>query len=204
MGLPEDDGAGAATNRHGIHDRGKALPFPRREWDLKIRHDTVAVSSVLFTIALLMQAPPMIEFSRATHETKFREIATGAEGSAVGDQIAIPNDFAPVGIASLTIIAIGLVVTWTGYIKGFRWTYFVMFVIVWLWAFPVLMLPLVQLYPIWRTVEWIALIKGAISENGVGRATVGPVVAFLLMLIALVLPLKTFLGGRRSQASPDT
>lgn len=171
---------------------------------MKIRHDAVAISSVLFTVALLMLAPSMFDLASTTHQARFRDIATGAEASAVGDQIAIPNYYAPLGIASLTIIAIGLVVTWTGYIKGIRWTYFVMFVIAWLWAFPVLILPsLLQLYPSWRSLEWVGLVKDAISEDGMARATLEPAVAFLLMLLALVLPVKTFILGRGvSQGGP--
>jgi len=144
-----------------------------------------------------MMAPEMYSWAGVTHQSRFRDIATGADASAVGDQIAIPNYFAPLGFASLTIIAVGLVVTWTGYIKGLRWTYFVMFVIVWLWAFPALVLPL--LHPVissWRTLEWIRLIKEAISEDGVARAILEPFVVFLFMLIALILPVKTFILGR--------
>jgi hypothetical protein len=177
---------------------------------LKIRHDAVAISSVLFTVALLMLAPSMFDLASTTHQARFRDIATGAEASAVGDQIAIPNYYAPLGFASLTIIAIGLVVTWTGYIKGIRWTYFVMFVIVWLWAFPVLLLPF---FFVWRAMvswvqtlgpyDWIRLIKDAISENGMERAYLEAFVAFLLMLLALVLPVKTFILGRGvSQGGP--
>jgi len=164
---------------------------------LKIRRDALAASSMLFTVALLLLAPSMFALAGTTHQARFRDIATGAEASAVGDQIAIPNYYAPLGFASLTIIAIGLVVTWTGYIKGSRWTYSVMFVIVWLWAFPVLMLPLLLVViPSWRTLEWIRMVKEAITMNGVARGILEPFVAFLLMVLALVLPAKTFILGK--------
>jgi len=177
---------------------------------LKIRHDALALSSILFTVALLMLAPSMFALAGTTHQARFRDIATGADASAVGDQIAIPNYYAPLGFASLTIIAVGLVVTWTGYIKGIRWTYFVMFVIVWLWVFPVLMLPF---FFVWRAMvswvqtlgpyDWIRLIKDAISKNGIERDILESFVALLLMLLAIVLPVKTFIGGRGdAQAGP--
>ena len=166
---------------------------------MKIRRDALAASSMLFTVALLLLAPSMFALAGTTHQARFRDIATGADGSAVGDQIAIPNNWAPLAFASLTIIAIGLVVTWTGYIKGSRWTYFVMFVIVWLWAFPVLVLPLLLVViPSWRTLEWIRMVKEAISMNGVARGILEPFVAFLLMVLALALPFKTLIRGRRS------
>jgi hypothetical protein len=164
---------------------------------LKIRRDALAVSSILFTVALLMLAPTAFELANVTHQRRFRDIATGAEASAVGDQIAIPNYYAPLGFASLTIIAIGLVVTWTGYIKGARWTYSVMFVIVWLWAFPVIMLPPLHglIIPLWRTLDWIRMVKEAISMNGAERDILESFAAFLLMVLALALPAKTFLVG---------
>jgi hypothetical protein len=70
------------------------------------------------------------------------------------DQTAIPIDesvpgfgiamraLSNFGVASLVIILIGLIVTWLGYIQRIRWTWFVMFVIAWFWAFPLLVLPL--------------------------------------------------------------
>ena len=112
----------------------------------------------------------------------------------VKDQVTIINDYAFVGFASLTIIAIGLIVTWTGYIKGVRWTWFVMFVIVWVWAFPVLVLPL--FYP-WSRYSWISITQlfantfaSAIHESGIARTVVKVALEFLLMVLALVLPVK--------------
>jgi len=115
--------------------------------------------------------------------------------AAIADQVAIPNWYAAVGITSLAIIAIGLIVTWAGYIKGVRWTWFVMFVIVWVWAFPVLLLPYLQL---WRNVvaitEWL---PDAIKQSGPSRDFVEVVLIFVLMVLALVLPVKTlFLGAK--------
>jgi len=43
------------------------------------------------------------------------------------------------GILSLTIILTGLIVIWAGYVKRIRWTWFVMFTIVFGWAFTELM-----------------------------------------------------------------
>jgi hypothetical protein len=170
---------------------------------LKIGHDAVGLSSILFTVGLLILAPSMFDFAKSTYQTRFRDIATNEEASLAGDQVLIPNYSAPLGISSLTIIAIGLVVTWTGFVKAIRWTLFVMFVIVWLWAFPVLVLP--YFYP-WRIAgsiaqafgpsEWIRTLKGAINERGMARAFLESLVAFVLMVVALILPAKTFLLGR--------
>ena len=174
---------------------------------MKIRHDAVAVSSVLFTLAFLMLTPPMINSARATHQSRFRDVSVEAQAGVAWDQVVIPNYSAPLGITSLAIIAIGLVVTWAGYIKGLRWTWLVMLVIAWVWALPVLVLP--------NFSPWggIALVSpsslASMTRDGlragplsfIARAILKAVLAFLLMVLALVLPLKTFIPRRRDRPS---
>ena len=108
---------------------------------MKIRRNALAISSILFTLALLVLMPIMMNWALVTHQSRFQDITIYPDAAIPGDQVVIPNYYAPIGITSLTIIVIGLVVTWGGYIKGVRWSWFVMFVIVWLWALPVLVLP---------------------------------------------------------------
>lgn len=165
------------------------------KWDMKIRRDVLAVSSVLFSIALLILAPAML-----------RAAATLRESSLWGysvDTLDWPqNCFAPAGFTSLAVILTGLIVTWTGYIRGVRWTWLVMFVVVWIWAFPVLMLP--YLLPR-RGLETVAQsFAGTISRNGVERSFLEIVLAFMLMLLALALPLKTFFLGPKIGPSEPT
>ena len=145
---------------------------------MKIRRDAVAVSSILFTLALLILTPAMLTNARTEPRIQ------------VKDQVTIFDDYAFVGFASLAIIAIGLIVTWTGYIKGVRWTWFVMFVIVWVWAFPVfLWLPYLQhLRNAVPITQWL---PDAIKESGPPRDFVEVVLIFLLLVLALVLPVKT-------------
>jgi hypothetical protein len=171
-----------------------------RRWDLRIRRSAVAVSGILFTLALLVLTPAMLEDARVTHEARFRDIMNEPP-AAITDQVAIPNWYAPVGITSVAVIAIGLIVTWAGYIKGVRWTWFVMFVIVWVWAFPGLVLPF--FYP-WNSTASIAQMLGsAIHESlhagpyrALSRTFLEVVLVFLLMVVALVLPVKTFILGQ--------
>lgn len=169
---------------------------------MKIRHDAVAVSSILFTVAFLMLTPPVISSARSTHQTRFRNISSETEAAIPGDQVVIPNHRAPLGIASLAIIAIGLVVTWAGYIKVVRWTWFVMFVIVWLWAFPVLMIQ--YFYPWIGVADFSQSLASTIRDSlhaepfsSMSRAILETFLIFLLMLLGLVLPAKTFVLGRR-------
>jgi hypothetical protein len=152
---------------------------------LKIRHDAVALSSLLFTLGLLIPMPSML--GNAWTVRQMRLVIAGGFG--------LWNYFAPIGFTSLAIIVIGLIVTWSGYIKGVRWTWFVMFMIAWGWACPVLVLPEFHwrnMLPISQWPQWPPLIL-----TGVGPQLGFPesVVAFLLMVLALALPAKTFLVG---------
>ncbi len=101
---------------------------------MRIRHDSVFISSVLFTAALLALVPwcwqDALEgggvlgvMSRGRHVAylESRDAGERIAAQAMGDR----------GIASLTIICIGLIVTWMGYVKRLRWTWFVLLIIVW-------------------------------------------------------------------------
>jgi ABC-type dipeptide/oligopeptide/nickel transport system permease component len=85
----------------------------------------------------------------------------------------------------------GLIVTWAGYIKGVRWTWFVMFVIVSVWAFPLFMLSFVLC---WRHVDLLGIFASAIMYSGVCRNFAEIFLEFVLMAVALVLPLKAFIS----------
>jgi hypothetical protein len=152
---------------------------------LKIRRDAVAVSSVLFTLALLIPMPAMLGNARTVPQTRF----------VIAGRLGYPNYFPPLGFASLAIITIGLIVTWAGYIKGVRWTWFLMFLIAWGWAFPVLVLPEFHwrnMLPVAQWPQWPPL---ALTGRGPQLGFAGSVLTCLLMLIALALPVKTFLLG---------
>lgn len=166
---------------------------------MRIRRGALAVSSILFTLALLLLTPIMLRSARTTYQTRYRDITVYPEAGIALDQVVIPNYDAPFGITSLAIVSIGLVVTWAGYVKGVRWTWFVMFVIVWVWAFPALVLPMFLIWQGWalmppsiaRAIEEI-LHAGPYTDSGGFLETL---VAFLLMVLALALPAKSFIAG---------
>ena len=93
------------------------------------------------------------------------------------------------GIDSLTFILIGLIVTWAGYVKRVRWTWFVLFIIVFGWAFPLMILPYFQMPIVLTASEWFAR---AVKEPGLARDSAEEVLIFSLMVIALFLPVKAF------------
>ena len=153
---------------------------------MRLRRDVVVLSGILFTAALLMLAPAMW---RAAATVRHQGNLWGA-----APLTRFQYGFAPAGFTSLAVIAVGLIVTWAGYVKGVRWTWFVMFVIVWAWAFPVLVLP--YLRP-WKGVPTVAQsFASFISEGGLVRNFLEVLVAFALMLLAVVLPARTFILGR--------
>lgn len=98
------------------------------------------------------------------------------------------------GVLSLAIILIGLIVIWAGYVKRIRWTWFVMFIIVFGWAFTLLILPWFR--------GWIGapskLLLSAVRGYSLAREVVEEILIFSLMVIALFLPARSFFsrGGR--------
>jgi hypothetical protein len=92
-------------------------------------------------------------------------------------------------VVCLAIILIGLIVIWTGYVKRARSAWFVMFVVAWIWAFPLLVLPLFRGRVVLTFSEWL---YDAIYQPGSDRTWAELVLIFLLMVIALLLPIKSF------------
>jgi hypothetical protein len=136
----------------------------------------------------------MIVWALMTHQSRFGDRAFYPTPGIAWDQVVIPNYYAPLGITSLAIIAIGLLVTWAGYVKGARWTWFVVFVIVWVWAFPVYLLPYLYLWDGGYHVP--EALRAALHGDWIARDFLKVALAFLLMVLALVLPAKTFILGR--------
>jgi hypothetical protein len=150
---------------------------------------------VLFTIALLWLVPWCFEDVLAGRDVVHQH--------DFGLRLYL-QETAALGFASLAVILIGLITTWAGYIKNVRWAWFVMFVIVWGWAFPVMAFP-DFVYPLYRGALQIPsfsdLIGAAFSKPGVARTIAHEMVVFILMVIALVLPIKSFFWGGERQAT---
>jgi hypothetical protein len=134
---------------------------------LKIRPNSVLMCSVFFTMALLYRVPAFLK---------------GA---------AYPSDLVLQGgdFASLANICVGLLVTWTGFVKRKRWAWFVMFIIVWVWAFPLWVLPFFQHTMPMTLTEWLS---DAWHHWGPRRDATVDVLLFALMLTALIVPIKSF------------
>jgi len=186
---------------------------PTKPWDhtfrsgwqmrlsLKTHGAASLVSSALLTLALLMLTPTVLRNARTTGQVRYGDVAAHPEAGIALDQVVIPNYFAPLGITSLAIVGIGLVVTWAGYVRGVRWTWFVMLVIAWLWAFPLsLLLPFLYRHGLAEFLRAFGITLGYALHGGPysvnARESVRQALAFLLMVVALVLPAKAFIVGR--------
>ena len=153
---------------------------------MRVRADSVFISSLLFTIALVCLIPAFwANFLTGRDKIWLAKLDAGYRLAA--------QTMSDLSVVCLAIILIGLIVIWTGYVKRARWTWFVMFIVVWVWAFPLLVLPLFKALFEGRIVltfpEWL---YSAIYQWGSPRIWAESVLIFLLMVIALLLPIKSF------------
>lgn len=157
---------------------------------MKVRPDSVFVSSILHTIALLFFIHPVLWYYGAPSDPA----AVARYDSAVQREFYADHYF---GVACLAIILIGLIVVWTGYAKRSRPAWFVMFVIVWFWVFPVFIRssPLVRGY---FTVTFLEFFYDAISGPGYATEVVRTILMFFIMVVGLALPMGRFFIARKA------
>ena len=152
---------------------------------MRIRHDVTFVSAILFTIALLAMVPSSLSATLALRH-----------GTPPPPYYWQLEPIGELGIVSLAMITIGLVVTWTGYLKKARSAWFVLLTIVWGWAFPVMLLPFVL--HVNRSITLAEWISGALHDQITPRIFVESVLIFSLMVIALILPIKAFFWSQET------
>ena len=98
----------------------------------------------------------------------------------------------PLGFFSLGFQLIGLIVLWTGYRKGERWAWFIMLIILLFFVFPPSALALLVMKmqtPSFEWSEWFRSIREGFPQ-AVWMAE--GVLDFLVMFVALLLPVKAF------------
>jgi hypothetical protein len=96
------------------------------------------------------------------------------------------------GLASLTVIFVALIVIWTWLAAGNRVAWVIMAVIVWVWAFPIMMFPLPRIGPLSLSdlKDWIV---SAWHQDGLARVTLINPIMFSLMFVGLILPVRALL-----------
>lgn len=149
---------------------------------MRIRIDKVFVSSVLFTLSLLILVPHNVAYASMWHLLASKDTAR-----------VWAYYLMMIGSASLALVMVGLIVLWTGYIKREIRAWLVMFVIVWVFAFPVYILPmLLSGYRDPELIDWSGWLRAAVSGPGPERDNAKASLVFLLMVVALLLPVKAF------------
>jgi hypothetical protein len=108
------------------------------------------------------------------------------------------------GLASLTVIIVALIVIWTWLAAGNRVAWVIIAVIVWVWAFPIMMMPLVThkvALSLSDLSDWVA---SAWHGEHLARTSLVNTVLFLLMLVGLILPVRALLrsGNRNWSGTP--
>ncbi len=108
------------------------------------------------------------------------------------------------GLASLTVIIVALIVIWTWLAAGNRVAWVIIAVIVWVWAFPIMMMPLVthKVDLSWSELsDWVG---SAWHGEHLARISLVSTVLFLLMLVGLILPVRALLrsGNRNWSGTP--
>jgi len=104
-----------------------------------------------------------------------------------------------VGEASIALILIGLIVTWTGYVEAVRSAWFIMLIIVWIWAYPLFFKGTVTELRSWRSLS--EFISDALKGPGAARISLYAVAHFAPMVIALILPIRSFFVRGKSPGS---
>ena len=157
---------------------------------MRVRLDSVLVSSILHTIALLFFVRPSLWYYGASGE----RAAMAGLGADIQGELYADHYF---GVACLAIILIGLIVVWTGYARRSRPAWFVMFVIVWFWVFPVFIRPspLVRGY---FTLTFPEFFYEAISGPGYATQVVRTILMFFIMVVGLALPMGRFFIARKA------
>jgi len=107
------------------------------------------------------------------------------------------NLLMPLGFYSLGLEMIGLIVLWTEYRKKELWAWFVMLIILLFFIFPSNVLPLLlQVVETPKTWDWSGFFKGILEGYRPGIWMAVGLLDFLVMVFALLLPIKAFFGKR--------
>lgn len=153
---------------------------------MKIRLDSVSVSCVLHTIALLGLVQAAFWNFSGNMNSLLAPIVAGIPDTQTRRYLSI---------CLFALIIIGLIATWTGYINVRRSAWLVMFVIAWVCVLPLFVLPCFSLL-LHRGLEltFSEFLYDAIDGWGFPRELLVSTLMFSAMLVGLLLPIKRFFG----------
>jgi hypothetical protein len=155
---------------------------------MKIRLDSVLVSCVLHTIALLVLA-----------QAAFWNFSGRTNALLAPLPTSFPDDAQSrhyLGICLFAVVFIGLIATWTWYVNMRRSAWLLMFVVAWICVFPLFVVPWVSPL-LHRRLEltFSEFLYDAIDDWGLARALLASTLLFSAMLVGLLLPVKNFFGA---------
>ena len=171
---------------------------------MKVRCSTTSISALVLSLCLATSIPAALRNVLTWKQIYFKWPDC---------HLSLENFLMPFGFAYFGIVAIGLIVLWTGYRKRERWAWFVMLIILLCFSFPSAVLPvLLQIRA--QDYQWSLLldllraspaegwwhclaIRPACCEYTVSIGCVGVgmligLLTFLVMAVALLLPVKAF------------
>lgn len=160
---------------------------------MRISWSTTLISALILTVCLIAFIPVGVKFALTWREPYIQ-----------GGMLREQNYFTILGFSSLGFVTIGLITLWTGYRKKEPWAWLIMLIIVLCFVFPGNVLPplLIGLqdgtgvqWSYWFEIKWWGDPLG--MRFGLG------VLNFVVMLIALCLPIKTFWFGRVKSRALD-
>jgi len=158
---------------------------------MKFRCNVTVVSAVSLSLCLLLPLPGNLRLA-----------STWREHYLIVGNYRPQNFMAPLGFCELGIQIIGLIVLWTGYRRRERLAWFVMFVILWCFFFPLYVLGIIlDLQTV--SFQFSTWIDGIRDGYGPSIWAAEGVLVFLVMLVALILPVKAFFWRSASTKSLD-
>jgi len=150
---------------------------------MKMRTDSVFISSVLLTVSLAALVPENLHCAGTWRQLFLQETS----------RFSVRNYLMPIGFASLAVDLVSLIVIWEAYIRRQRWAWFAMFIVVWVYAFPVYVLWFLEvLIRSPDRIDWSAGFWGAVKGPGLERYFAEDLANFLLMAFALLVPVRSF------------
>ncbi len=158
---------------------------------MRFRLNSLYISGTLLTLCLLSIVPSLLRLA-----------ATWRQRNIIfADRYSCYNWESLLAIASLALIITALLVLWTGYWRGMRSAWFVMFVFVFIYFVPVYFgdtfLSIWTEGPSW----WHRFISGLWRGDTMAAAMLRHFIRLAAMLVALFLPLRVFFGKPRTSHS---
>lgn len=179
---------------------------------MKYRLSSTSISALLLSLCLVTSIPAALR-----NALTWRELYLEWPG------VKVQNFLMPIGFADLGIVAMGLIVLWTGYRKRERWSWFVILTVLLCFSFPSSVLTvLLQIRA--QNYRWSYLLDllGAFRGNGSWNClTIVPsrsefvgiecaavaillgLLRFLVMSVALLLPIKAFFAKSSNPMAAD-